>query len=314
MTNLHAEDPRRYPVVDLCRLFGKSKQGYYQRDLNRPLAKAVEEDFALSYIKSIRAKDPGIGGKKIWHMYKRQFGEASPIGRERFEGIIDRYGLKVRRRMRKPRTTDSTHGLPTYPNLVKDLIPTRANQIWVSDITYIPIWRSRSEYYFCYLSLIMDAYSEKIVGWSVGHSLETKYPLQALDMALERLKSSALQPGMLIHHSDRGVQYASEQYVSRLKSNRIVISMTQSGDPKDNPQAERINNTMKNELLKDSHFTSIQQVRAAVDAAVLFYNDERPHMSIGMQTPSQAALLTGERQKHWISYRERYIKSSLGLV
>ncbi len=300
--------------MDLCRLFGKSKQGYYQHDDNKVLAKAVEEEFALSYIKSIRAKDPGMGGKKIWYMYMRDFRDSFPIGRERFEGIIDRYGLKVRKRIRKPRTTDSTHGLPTYPNLVKDLIPTRANQIWVSDITYIPVWRNNKDYYFCYLSLILDSYSEEIVGWSVGHSLETIYPLQALEMALKRLEGIQSQDNILIHHSDRGVQYASEQYVSRLKSHYIAISMSESGDPKDNQQAERINSTMKNELLKDSHFTSIQQVRAAVNAAVSFYNEERPHMSIGMKTPSQAALLTGDRQKHWVSYRERYIKNSLRSV
>ena len=239
-------------------------------------------------------------------MYMDEFSGNNPVGRDRFADIIDRYNLKVRSRVRKPRTTDSTHGLPTFPNIVKDFIPTGPNQLWVSDITYITIWVDEYHYIFCYLSLILDAYTEEIVGWSVGRTLETKYPVEALNMALKRIEGK--NDISLIHHSDRGCQYASSEYVQLLKEHNIRISMTETGDPKENAKAERINNTMKNELLKGKRFTNIQQVIDAVDKAVDFYNNERPHMSIGMMTPSKAAVYEGVLEKVWTSYRENAIK------
>jgi len=185
---------------------------------------------------------------KLWYMYRKAFVGNHPVGRDRFTDIVDRYGLKVRSRVRKAKTTDSTHGLPLYPNIIRDFIPSASNQLWVSDITYITIWLNEYTYVFCYLSLILDAYTEEIVGWSVGPTLETTYPVEALKKALRRVEGQ--QDVNLIHHSDRGCQYASQEYVSLLKQYGIRISMTERGEPKDNAQAERINNTIKNELLK----------------------------------------------------------------
>ena len=270
------------------------------------MEKAAQESFAIEYVKRIRSKAPGIGGLKLWYMYRRDFDGNNPVGRDRFAYIIDRYGLKVRKKFRKPKTTDSSHGLPTYPNIVKDLIPTRANQLWVSDITYITVWLDEYHYAFCYLSLILDAYTEEIVGWSVGPTLETAYPVEALKMALKRI--DGMKEINLTHHSDRGCQYASYEYVRLLEKQHIKISMTESGDPKDNAQAERINNTMKNELLKDIRFVCIEDVKSAVSCAVDFYNNERPHMSIDMMTPAEAALHEGEIAKRWRSYRTIAIK------
>ena len=270
------------------------------------MEKAAQESFAIEYVKRIRSKAPGIGGLKLWYMYRRDFDGNNPVGRDRFAYIIDRYGLKVRKKFRKPKTTDSSHGLPTYPNIVKDLIPTRANQLWVSDITYITVWLDEYHYAFCYLSLILDAYTEEIVGWSVGPTLETAYPVEALKMALKRI--DGMKEINLTHHSDRGCQYASYEYVRLLEKQHIKISMTESGDPKDNAQAERINNTMKNELLKDIRFVCIEDVKSAVSYAVDFYNNERPHMSIDMMTPAEAALHEGEIAKRWRSYRTIAIK------
>ena len=241
-------------------------------------------------------------------MYRRDFQGNDPIGRDQFVDIINEYGLKVRLKVRKPRTTDSTHGLPTFPNLVKDFIPYAPNQLWVSDITYITIWLDEYTYIFCYLSLILDAYTEEIIGWSVGPTLETTYPVEALRMALKRIDGRT--HNNLIHHSDRGCQYASSEYVGLLQEHDIRISMTETGDPKDNAQAERINNTMKNELLKGLRFTGIEEVRAAVERAVDFYNNERPHMSIDMKTPAEASLCEGEITKRWVSYRENAIRAN----
>ncbi len=306
MTDLHAESAKDNPISELCELVGVSKLAYYQYDEDIAIAKAAREEFALQYIKDIRKEDPGLGGVKLWHMYRDKFGYDSPIGRDRFCRIISENGLKIRMRMRKPRTTDSTHGLPTYPDIVKDLVPTAANQLWVSDITYIAIMDDVYRYHFCYMSIILDAYNEEIVGWSVGPTLDTSYPMEALRMALKRIEGKEVN---LIHHSDRGCQYASREYVNTLKQHGIRISMTESGDPKDNAQAERINNTMKNELLKEMVFKSIQEVIGAVAVAVDFYNNRRPHMSLGMRTPAEMAESIGDRDMKWKSRRLEAIKN-----
>lgn len=309
MRSLYAKDPKRYAIEALCRLFGKSKQAYHKYDEDKALAKAARVDFAIQFVHATREEDHGIGGQLLYVMYKKELGPTGDsLGRDVFYRILDEYGLKLRLKLRGTRTTDSTHGLPTYPNLVKDFIPNGSNQLWVSDITYIRIWLDEHTYVFCYLSLILDAYSEEIVGWSVGPDLSTKYPLEALKMALKRLDGVPSEDIHLIHHSDRGVQYASAEYVKMLLEHNITISMTETGNPKDNPQAERINNTMKNELLKGLKFHSIAEVVAAITKAVNFYNNRRPHMSLGYMTPVEAVQCTGELDKRWYSYREAAIK------
>lgn len=287
-----------------------SKQAYHKQKGNSAARKAARESFALEYIHRIRSIAPGIGGQKLWFMYKRDFPDLDRVGRDRFEDIIHLHGLKVRHKRRKPKTTDSTHGLPLYPNLVKTFIPSAVNQLWVSDITYIPIWTGEKTYAFAYLSMIMDAYSHEIIGWSVGPTLEALYPTQALEMAFLRIRGADMETVRhLIHHSDRGVQYASREYVSLLQGKGINISMTENGDPKENAMAERINSTVKNELLKGIVFTSIQQVTETLKVAVNFYNTMRPHMSVDMMTPREAARCNGEIRKWWRSYREEAIKN-----
>lgn len=306
MSNLYAMDSRRYKIGVLCGLFGVSRQAYYKHSEDAVMADVAGEGIIVEFIKSVRAKDPGMGGVKIWHMYQREFDSSFPMGRDRFLDIIDANGLKLRRKMRKPRTTDSSHGLPLFKNLVKSFIPTRPNQLWVSDITYIVLWNKDGTYTFCYLSIILDAYTEEIVGWSIGPTLETAYPVKALRKALRRLDGIA--DVSLIHHSDRGCQYASREYVSMLRKYGIQISMTENGDPKQNAQAERINSTIKNELLMGMRFRNIEEAKRAVSKAIFFYNTERPHMSIDMLTPAEAAERKGEIAKRWHSYRENAIK------
>ena len=213
----------------------------------------------------------------------------------------------MRKPRRRPRTTDSTHGLPTYPNLVKDLIPMRKNQLWVTDITYIPVWNYDGSYTFCYLSMITDCYTKEIIAWYVGETMEAWCSVECLMQALGTLDPD--KAVNLIHHSDRGVQYVSAAYTSLLVEAGIRISMTEGGDPRDNAVAERQNNTVKNELLKDIRFRSIGEVRRALDKAIAFYNDERPHMSLNNMTPRQAASCKGRIQKKWTSYREKYLEN-----
>lgn len=285
-----------------------SSQAYYKHG-DTALRKLAEEAFCVEYIRRIRQKDRGIGGGKLWKMYKKEFGDDHSVGYNRFYDIIEKYNLKVRKKKRRVRTTDSDHDLPLYPNLVKELIPLRPNQLWVSDITYMVVYLNAEtgEYEFCYLSLVTDYYTKEIIGWCVGETLEAKFAIEALNMALGRLGGAPAAD--LIHHSDRGVQYASYDYTKLLKKHHIKISMTECGDPKDNAVAERVNGIIKNELLMGMSFFSIEDVRKALKVAIDFYNNERPHMSLDWKTPAEAALCTGELEKKWKSYRENAIKS-----
>lgn len=290
----------------MCELLGVSKQAYYKHE-DQLVAKLAEEAFVVEFIKEIRGKDMGIGGNKLWKMYLDRFGVKNSVGLNRFYDIIEKYNLKIRKRKRRVSTTNSDHPYPLYPNIIKDVIPDHPNQIWVSDITYIPFWvdKEKDQYDFCYLSIITDTYTKEVIGYQVGDTLETVHSIKALHMALNRL--GGVVPADLIHHSDRGIQYASTAYTDILKDNGITISMTESGNPKDNAIAERINNTIKNELLMGVEFFDIESVRIAVRQAVDFYNNERPHMSLDGMTPSQAAQKIGRIKKDWISYRENAI-------
>ena len=301
---------KRYPVTSLCRLLGVSTQAYYKHG-DSQMRKLAEEAFVVEYIRGVRRKDRGIGGGKLWQMYRREFGEKHSVGYNRFYDIIENHNLKVRKRKRRTKTTDSEHGFPLYPNLVKELIPTCPNQLWVSDITYMVIYTNADTgiYDFCYLSLVTDYYTKEIIGWCVGETLEAKFAMEALSMALKRIDDKPAN--YLIHHSDRGVQYASYAYTDILKEHNIRISMTECGDPKDNAVAERVNGIIKNELLMGMTFFSIEEVKSALKVAIDFYNNERPHMSLDWKTPSEAALCTGELNKKWVSYRENAIKHAL---
>ena len=299
---------KAYPVTSQCRLLGVSTQAYYKHG-DSQMRKMADEAFVVEFIRRIRQKDPGLGGDKLWMMYKQEFGEEHSVGYNRFYDIIERHNLKVRKKKRRARTTNSDHDLPLYPNLVKELIPLRPNQVWVSDITYMVIYLNAQtgEYDFCYLSLVTDYYTKEIIGWCVGETLEAKFAIEALDMALGRLGGNPASG--LIHHSDRGVQYASYAYTDILKENNIRISMTECGDPKENAVAERVNGVIKNELLMGMSFFSIDEVKSALKVAIDFYNNERPHMSLDWKTPAEAALCTGELQKAWKSYREDAIRA-----
>lgn len=305
---------RHYPVASLCGLSGVTRQAFYKRDDDLLFRRLALERFVVHFVHEIRELDPGMGSDNLWHMYKNRFSDDYRIGRDAFRSILHEQGLNIRQRHRAVRTTDSRHNLPVYPNLVKNVIPMRPNHIWVSDITYIPIEDSsaRLGYRFCFLTLIMDAYSKRILGHYVAPTLEAEYCIKALKMALGTLPEGF--DDTLIHHSDRGCQYASADYIKQLTSHQIVPSMTESGNPKDNAMAERINSTIKNELLYRKTFTSQHQVKEAVDKAILFYNMERPHSSLDRLTPEQAHGMQGEMKRHWHSWREEAIKKQNMMV
>jgi putative transposase len=194
---------------------------------------------------------------------------------------------------KRARTTNCQHPFYKYPNLTKELVVTRPNQLWVSDITYI---RTGSD--FSYLSLITDAYSHKIVGWAVRETLHTKGPLAALNMAVKTLQKGKES---LIHHSDRGLQYCCKDYIELLSSHTIQISMTSQGDPGENAIAERINRTIKEEF-NCRAFLTFEQARAAIARSIQAYNTFRPHASCDYLTPNLAHQQHGLLKKRWRKY------------
>lgn len=253
----------------------------------------------------MRKEDPGLGCWKIWHEFNRH-STGIRIGRDHFLSVLYAKGFKIRNALPSaPRTTDSSHNYPLYPNLTKDLLLTRINQVWVSDITYIKVWLSDDSYTFCYLTVIMDDYNKEIIGYSIHETLGTEGCVAALEMALANRRGDL---SMLIHHSDRGTQYASYRYTQLLKEHSIRISMTETGDPKDNASAERINNTIKNELLHGCRFTGISQVREVIGKRIAFYNERRPHMSLDMMKPVECRETTGPMVAKWDRRRVKYLK------
>lgn len=248
--------------------------------------------FIIEYVRQIRKESPRIGCAKLFVMCRTYFGDLFCIGRDSFYTILRQSGLMLRiKRTRRCRTTNSGHGYPLYPNLIREFVPTAINQLWVCDITYI--WTNKG---FCFLSLVTDAYSHKIRGYSLAPTLAFRYTEQALDMAIGSIQGDLSR---LIHHSDRGFQYAYSSYTDKLKKHHISISMTENPDPLENAIAERVNGILKQEWLNGYEFTDMEHVRAVLEPAIQFYNNKRPHASIDYLTPQQAEEKTGMLKKRW---------------
>ena len=192
----------------LCELFGYSRQSYYNRKDDEDFTENALESLIVEKAREYRKDNPGLGCAKLYLIVKKLFDETGCMpGRDAFIELLRVNKLMVQiKRRRRYKTTDSSHHYRKYDNLIKEIVPMRPNEIWVSDITYI-----ETEEGVCYLSLITDAYSRKIVGWSLGPTLETRYPLEALRMALATIDDETAS--RLIHHSDRGCQYCSTAYV-----------------------------------------------------------------------------------------------------
>jgi len=243
-------------------------------------------------VKEIRTLDPGIGYYKLWLMIKRMFLSGWVPGRDAFLHLLRDFQLLQKRP--KPRhTTNSNHRFRKYKNLIRGFVPTQATQLWVSDITYIDLVDGCS-----YLHLVTDAYSHKIVGWCLSETLEAEYTLEALRMAIGTVTADGLQG--LIHHSDRGVQYCCNAYTDELRKYGIRISMTEDYKPTDNAIAERVNGILKTEVIYREHrFKNHQNAKERIGGFIQFYNEQRPHASIGMKVPSQVHKEQGEQKCLW---------------
>lgn len=275
----------------MCELFGKTRHAYYDHQWRKE-NRFLEDDIILQQVIEIRSQLPRLGTRKLHFMVEPRLQEHGiQVGRDYLFNLLTQHNLLVRNRRRKVITTDSKHWMHKYRNLITDLEIHHPEQLWVSDITYI---RMINE--FAYLSLITDAYSRKIVGYSLRKDLSSEGCINALYMALAARKYPQQQ---LIHHSDRGSQYCCKEYVALLTQNRIAISMTENGDPYENALAERVNGIIKNEFKLHSSVVGLQETHRLVANSINIYNTIRPHASCDYLTPEQAHRLSGDLKKRW---------------
>lgn len=247
---------------------------------------------------------PRLGTRKLHFKLAPMLHEHGiEVGRDYLFDLLDEHRMLIRQRKRKVITTNSRHWMHKYANRVKGMIIDRPEQLWVSDITYI-----RMSNQWGYLSLITDAYSRKIMGYCFRNDMSAQGCLEALEMALNNRQYQL----PLIHHSDRGSQYCSGVYVSKLTDHQIQISMTENGDPYENALAERINGILKSEFNLYENRGSFEATGQLIQSAILTYNEQRPHSSCNLLTPQQAHQRQGTMKKRWKEYRKKYDYTPIG--
>lgn len=292
----------RMGVGPLCKLFGKSRQAFYSRKYFFS-AKEQEETIVLELVAQVRRELPGLGGHKLYKcIYQPLRTNEIKMGRDKLFTLLRNHKLLIDTKKKNPKTTQSNHWFRRYPNLIIDMKVNQSEQLWVADITYISIG-----YDFNYLSLITDAYSKQIMGYCLHPYLSNDGCIEALRMALSNRKKTI--PISLIHHSDRGVQYCSYDYVDLLKENKILISMTSAGEGYENQIAERINGILKSEFKLHKVFKSRTDALLAVKLSINAYNNLRPHMSCDYMTPSEAHVTTTPLIKRWKNRRKKNIEA-----
>lgn len=260
-----------------CTLFGIDRQVYYRR-IKRTSSRKLIASEVISLVLKIRNTMPRIGAKKLYYLLKNQLNQLK-IGRDKFIDILRANHLLIKPKRSYHITTNSHHRFRKHQNLVLDLKICRPEQVWVSDITYIGKRENP-----CYLSLITDAYSKRIMGFNVADNMNTQSSLKALKNAIKQRRE---KEKILIHHSDRGLQYCSDQYQKLLYKSNIKCSMTQNSDPYENAVAERINGILKQEFNIDKSNQQLAVVKVLVKEAIDVYNNQRPHYSNYMLTPNQ---------------------------
>ncbi len=264
-------------ISKVCDCFDITRDAYYKY-LKRFELRKIFENKVIVLVNEERKVQPRVGTRKLHEALLDQFvASGFKIGRDSLFGILRAHNMLVRPKKVSCKTTDSYHRFRTYKNLIKNLTISRPNQVWVSDITYI-----RTINGFCYLALVTDLFSRKIVGYDISDSLELAGCLRAFKRALKTARPAQ----GLIHHSDRGAQYCSKQYVAELKKCKIEISMTEENHCYENAVAERVNGILKDEFYLDQCFFNTGHAKNATKNAIHVYNNKRLHLSLAYKTPS----------------------------
>lgn len=254
-----------------------NRQVYYRALRSRKLKQEISAK-AVSLVRDIRCLMPKIGTRKLYHLLQSDLKEIG-VGRDKLFRILKANNLLIRPKRRYHMTTDSHHRFRKHTNLIRSLQINRPEQVWVSDITYIGTRENPS-----YLALVTDAYSKRIMGYDVSESLSVSGSLKALKMGV---KARIYKDNPLIHHSDRGLQYCSDDYQGLLKKSLLECSMTEKYDPYENAIAERVNGILKQEFDIDRHNANTALKKSVVKDAIRIYNDLRPHLSNHMLSPNK---------------------------
>lgn len=261
------------PVERACALLGLDRSGYYRQ----PKSRIASDETALrDAIEDIVVQFAGYGYRRVTAQLVRAGWQ---VNHKRVLRLMREESLLCQLKRRWTRTTDSEHGLAVYPNLVKGLAVQRLDQVWVADITYIRLPSS-----FCYLAAVLDAFSRRCVGWHLSRYIDGDLAVAALEKALESRRPA---PG-LIHHSDRGVQYACRQYVERLSSASALVSMAAKGTPRENAQAESFFRTLKMEEVYLQEYRTFDEAEASIGGFIgEVYNQKRLHSALGYRPPAE---------------------------
>ncbi len=275
MTRRQGGGPGAAPAVErMCGLAGVSRGAYY-RGWGRS-APGREETVLRDAIQRLALAQRWYGYRRITALLKR---EGWCVNHKRVARLMREDNLLcLRKPAFKPPTTDSRHDWRVWPNLARRLLPMAINQLWVADLTYV-----RLDQAFVYLAVVLDAFSRKVVGWALADHLQASLALAALQMALD---SREVIPGGLVHHSDRGVQYACGDYIARLEAAGIQPSMSRAGCPYDNAMAESFMKTLKQEEVDASDYSDLEHARSAIGLFIeTVYNDQRLHSALAYLSP-----------------------------
>jgi transposase InsO family protein len=273
-----AREKKAYPVAVLCRIMGVSRSGFYDYLKRQQRPPDRERQTLLADMKDIAEGSNYSYGSRRMMRALQAFGHR--VGRSQTRRLMRDAGIVVRYRKRYRVTTNSHHSEPVFPNrLQRDFEPAAPNRSWVADITYV--WTREG---WLYLAVVLDLYSRSVVGWSLSRRMQSTLVCDALQMAIWRRRP---QPGELIHHSDRGVQYASKPFRQLLQQYGIHGSMSRKGDCWDNAVAESFFATLKSERIRwRSYATREEAKRDIIDYIVMFYNSRRLHSYLDYQSPN----------------------------
>lgn len=268
---------RKETIVSACDLFGVSRQVYYRNkaSVKQGQGKASE---VVAMVYQVRRQLPRLGTRKLYYLLEDRL-KALGVGRDRLFSILKANHLLIKPVRSYRKTTDSHHRFHKHKNLVAELVPTKPEQVWVADITYIGNRENQQ-----YLALVTDAYSKKIVGHDVSASLSAEGAIRALKQGL---KNRSHKANPLIHHSDRGLQYCCDDYQKILTGKNVKCSMTESYDPYANAVAERVNGILKQEFMLEDYKVELPVMKQLVKNSIEIYNTKRPHWSCQMLTPDQ---------------------------